>query len=63
MVLAERLMAQRELSLAEVSALLGYSEQSSFTRSHRRWFGETPAAARRPMRSSKSKAERRRPSR
>ncbi len=35
------------LSLAEVAYLLGYSEQASFFRSFRRWFGTTPAAFRR----------------
>ncbi|RMF16614.1 MAG: AraC family transcriptional regulator [Gammaproteobacteria bacterium] len=35
------------LGLAEVAFLLGYSEQSVFTRAFRRWFGETPGQYRR----------------
>ncbi len=52
--LAERLIAQSELAISQISELLGYSEQSSFTRSHRRWFGETPAAARRRLRNAEA---------
>jgi AraC-like DNA-binding protein len=32
--------------LAQVAALLGYSEQSSFSRACKRWFGKTPAVLR-----------------
>lgn len=35
------------ISLAQIAALLGLSEQSALTRCCRRWFGKTPAAIRR----------------
>jgi AraC-like DNA-binding protein len=35
-------LQQNEVPLEEVAALLGYSEQSSFTRAFRRWTGVTP---------------------
>ncbi|MBC6980359.1 AraC family transcriptional regulator [Caulobacter sp. 17J80-11] len=40
--LALRYLAQPELPLSQVSALLGYAEPSAFTRSCRRWFGLSP---------------------
>jgi AraC-like DNA-binding protein len=40
--LAERYLAEPELSLSQVTALLGYSEQSALGRSCRRWFHATP---------------------
>lgn len=42
MELANSYLEQPELSLDEVSALLGYSEQSSFGRAFKRWTGSTP---------------------
>ncbi|MBA5607011.1 AraC family transcriptional regulator [Duganella sp. FT3S] len=45
----ERAMAYLEeaaLPLTEVAALLGYTEQASFIRACRRWFGKTPKALR-----------------
>ncbi len=47
--LAERLLAEKRIPLGQVAALLGYSEQSSFTRSCRRWFNESPSSARRRL--------------
>jgi AraC-like DNA-binding protein len=44
--LAEDHLRDPRLQLAEVALLLGYSEQSAFTRAFRRWTGETPAAFR-----------------
>ncbi|NEX92184.1 AraC family transcriptional regulator [Caulobacter sp. 17J65-9] len=41
-MLALRYLAQPELPLSQVSALLGYAEPSAFTRSCRRWFGLSP---------------------
>jgi AraC-like DNA-binding protein len=35
-----------QVSLAQVSAALGYSEASAFTRAFRRWSGQTPTAQR-----------------
>lgn len=42
MELAEGYLQQPQLSLDEVAALLGYSEQSSFGRAFKRWTGSTP---------------------
>ena len=41
-----RLLLETELPLSQVAAVLGYSEQSSMTRSVKRWFGVTPAQLR-----------------
>ena len=43
---AHEFLAQPALPLSEVATLLGYSEQRSFSRACRRWFGKTPAALR-----------------
>jgi AraC-like DNA-binding protein len=40
--LAKNYLEQSHLSLDEVAALLGYSEQSSFGRAFKRWTGSTP---------------------
>ena len=45
--MARAYLAQRELSIAEVAYLLGFSEQSSFTRAFRRWTATSPAEFRR----------------
>jgi AraC-like DNA-binding protein len=45
--LARAYLAQRELSISEVAYLLGFSEQSSFTRAFRRWTQMSPAEFRR----------------
>jgi AraC-like DNA-binding protein len=42
MELAKTYLEQAQLSLDEVAALLGYSEQSSFGRAFKRWTGSTP---------------------
>lgn len=42
MALAKRHLQQRRLSLDEVTARLGYAEQSSFGRAFKRWTGSTP---------------------
>jgi AraC-like DNA-binding protein len=42
MQLANGYLERPELSLDEVAALLGYSEQSSFGRAFKRWTGSTP---------------------
>lgn len=44
--LARGYLANRDLPIAQVAALLDYSEQSALTRSCRRWFGKPPRALR-----------------
>ncbi len=48
--LARQYLGDPALSLAEIALLLGYSEQSAFTRSFRRWTGQTPLVWRRGVR-------------
>jgi len=43
---AEEYLAHSSMPLAELSAMLGYTEQSSFIRGCRRWFGMPPQAYR-----------------
>lgn len=45
--LAERHLRDAQLDLAEIALLLGYSEQSAFTRAFRSWTGLAPAQWRR----------------
>jgi AraC-like DNA-binding protein len=40
--LARQYLAERHLTLAEIALLLGYSEQSAFSRAFRHWSGTTP---------------------
>lgn len=47
--LAAILMRDDALSLTEIALLLGFSEQSSFTRAYRRWHGRSPAQARQQL--------------
>jgi AraC-like DNA-binding protein len=44
--LAEGLLRDESLSLAEIAFLTGFSEQSAFTRAFKRWVGTTPASYR-----------------
>jgi AraC-like DNA-binding protein len=44
---ANQLLPHPAIPLSEVCHLLGYAEQSSFNRACRRWYGDTPLAARR----------------
>lgn len=44
--LAEGLLRDAQYSLADIAFLTGFSEQSSFTRAFKRWFGTTPATYR-----------------
>lgn len=44
--LAEGLLRDESLSLAEIAFLTGFSEQSAFTRAFKRWVGRTPASYR-----------------
>ena len=41
--LAELYLRDQKLSLTDIGLLLGFAEQSSFTRAFRRWFAESPA--------------------
>ncbi|MNG33795.1 HTH-type transcriptional regulator VirS [compost metagenome] len=45
--LARLYLADPRLSLVEIALLLGYSEQSAFTRAFRTWSGSTPQDYRR----------------
>jgi AraC-like DNA-binding protein len=47
--LAEGLLRDEGLSLAEIAFLTGFSEQSAFTRAFKRWVGRTPATYRREL--------------
>lgn len=47
--LARQYLRDRTLSLAEIALLLGYSEQSAFTRAFRRWTGITPRDVRKSV--------------
>lgn len=40
--LASKFLEQKALPLAQVSDMLGFADQSSFTRTCKRWFGRTP---------------------
>jgi AraC-like DNA-binding protein len=40
--LAQHYLGQRNLSLADIAYLLGFTDQSSFFRASRRWFGTSP---------------------
>jgi AraC-like DNA-binding protein len=40
--LAQQYLAQPDLSMSQITVLLGYSEQSAFGRSCRRWFDHSP---------------------
>ncbi|MDP2227984.1 MAG: AraC family transcriptional regulator ligand-binding domain-containing protein [Moraxellaceae bacterium] len=45
--LARQYLSDRALSIGDIALLLGFSEQSAFTRAFSRWTGETPARWRR----------------
>ncbi|NKF23751.1 AraC family transcriptional regulator [Solimonas marina] len=47
LALAQRYLADPKLSLPEIALLLGYSEQSAFTRAFKSWCGDTPLRYRR----------------
>jgi AraC-like DNA-binding protein len=40
--LAQQYLKEGRLTLSEIALLLGYSEQSAFTRAFKMWVGETP---------------------
>jgi len=45
--LAEHYLASAELALTDIAFLLGFSEQSAFTRAFKRWTGKAPVHYRR----------------
>lgn len=47
--LADSYLAEHEMPLVQVSALLGYSEQSTFSRACKRWYGCTPMQRRKQL--------------
>lgn len=49
MELARQYLQDRALTVAEIALLLGFSEQSAFTRAFKRWLGQTPLAFRQQM--------------
>jgi AraC-like DNA-binding protein len=51
--LAQRYLADAELSLAEIAFRLGFAEQSGFARAFRRWTGSTPIAYRQARHASR----------
>lgn len=52
--LAEQHLADPGMGIAEVALLLGYSEQSAFTRAFKRWTGATPMAFRQAARAGRA---------
>ena len=44
--LADRYLADRDLSISEIAWLLGYHEVSAFTHAFKRWSGHTPREVR-----------------
>lgn len=48
--LADELLSNQEMPLIQVAALLGYSEQSTFSRACKRWFGCSPLQRRKQLR-------------
>jgi AraC-like DNA-binding protein len=46
MDLARRYLADPRYNITEVAFMLGYAETSTFSRAYRKWFGESPTAAR-----------------
>ncbi|MEL7544962.1 MAG: helix-turn-helix domain-containing protein, partial [Pseudomonadota bacterium] len=49
--LARHYLRMRQYTLTEVAFLLGFSEQSAFTRACKRWFDATPFEMRGRLRS------------
>ncbi|WP_346837525.1 AraC family transcriptional regulator [Microbulbifer sp. SAOS-129_SWC] len=49
---ADSYMAEPEIPMTQIAALLGYREQSSFNRACRRWFGVTPMKRRNQVQTS-----------
>jgi AraC-like DNA-binding protein len=56
--LAKQYLANSQLELAEISQLLGYSEQSAFGRAFKQWHGATPNRYRRLIELERSRPQR-----
>ncbi|PHN95718.1 AraC family transcriptional regulator, partial [Tenacibaculum discolor] len=50
--LAKRYVNDARLTLSDVAMMLGFTEQSSFTRAFRRWYGKSPGDYRRLCRTA-----------
>ncbi|MFK0570476.1 helix-turn-helix domain-containing protein [Endozoicomonas sp.] len=44
--IAKKYLRQNKLALSEITQLLGFSDQSNFTKAFKRWQAETPVAFR-----------------
>jgi AraC-like DNA-binding protein len=44
--LAQKYIADRDMPLAEISYMLGFSDTSSFSRAFKQWTGDSPATFR-----------------
>lgn len=49
---ATTLLRDKAIAIAEIAFILGYSEPAAFSRSFRRWTGQTPLTVRRALRSA-----------
>lgn len=50
--MAKMYIENPQISITEISYLLGYSEQGNFSRAFKRWYGTSPTAARQKMQDS-----------
>ena len=48
-ILADQYLKDRQLGLADIALLLGYSEQSAFQRAYKHWTGQTPQKMRQQL--------------
>jgi len=50
--MAQQYIQDSQMSMTEIAYLLGFSEQSNFTRAFRRWYGISPSSARQQIKQS-----------
>ena len=50
--MANAYIQDSQMSMTEISYLLGFSEQANFTRAYKRWYGTSPSAARQNIQSA-----------
>ena len=50
--MAQQYIHDSQMSMTEIAYLLGFSEQSNFTRAFRRWYGISPSDARQKLEKS-----------